>query len=108
MARNTQSLVDSRSEVGFIATVAIIGVSSDVLTSDEDDPKWVQSGRPHSEAASKTGSQYRPRSWCSDGRPSGAGFSLNDTAFAPRSAQRRISAAASRGAPSGVITRGVQ
>jgi len=53
-------------------------------------------GMPHSEAASKTGSLYRPRSWCSDGRPSGAGFALNDTAFAPRSAQRRISVAASR------------
>ena len=57
MPQNTQSIVDSRSEVGFIDTVTIMGVSADVFTSDEDDPKWMHSGMPHSAAASKSGSQ---------------------------------------------------
>ena len=60
-----------------------------------------------SSQAWKNGSQKRSLSQ-SEGRPSGAGLSVNETAWLPLSAQRRISAAASSASQRGTMVRGMR
>src|SRR4051812_1810683 len=73
------------------------GASFDALTVPEDDPIWRHTGVPVSWQAAKNGSQWVV--W-TDGYPSRSGFSENVTALKPRSALRRISAAATAGSES--------
>ena len=82
------------------------GASGDVAGIRDDEPMCMHTTVPVSWQASKNGSQWRPLS-CTDGRPSGCGFSENATAKQPWAALRRTSAAASFGSHSGIIPSGM-
>src|SRR4029079_13694313 len=83
------------------------GESGEVDGIFDDDPMCMQSVVSVSWSAAKNGSQKRSLS-CTDGNPSGYGFSLKATAGLPLSAQRRTSAAASSASQSGTIVSGMR
>src|SRR3546814_3419484 len=82
------------------------GASGEVAGMRDDEPMCMHNTVPVSWQAAKNGSQWRPLS-CTEGRPSGCGFSENVTAKQPRAALRRTSAAASCGSHSGTIPSGI-
>src|SRR3546814_14967673 len=75
------------------------GASGEVAGMRDDEPMCMHNTVPVSWQAAKNGSQWRPLS-CTEGRPSGCGFSENVTAKQPRAALRRPSAAARCGSHS--------
>ncbi len=83
------------------------GASGEVAGIRDDDPMCMHTTVPVSSQAWKNGSQWRPLS-CTDGRPSGWGFSEKVTAKQPRAALRRTSAAASCGSHSGIMPSGMR
>ena len=83
------------------------GASGEVAGIRDDEPMCMHTTVPVSWQAWKNGSQWRPLS-CTDGSPSGCGFSENVTAKQPRSALRRTSAAASCGSQSGIMPSGMR
>ncbi len=82
------------------------GASGEVEGIFDDDPMCMLMTVSVSSHAWKSGSQ-KPFLSCTDGRPSGTGFSENVMLWLPLAAQRRISAAASCGSHSGTIVRGI-
>src|SRR3546814_1325637 len=82
------------------------GASGEVAGMRDDEPMCMHNTVPVSWQAAKNGSQWRPLS-CTEGRPSGCGFSENVTAKQPRAALRRTSAVASCGSHSGTIPSGI-
>src|SRR6187200_305972 len=82
------------------------GESGDVDGILDDDPMCMHNVVSVSWSEAKNGSQKRSLS-CTDGSPSGYGFSLNATAWLPLSAQRRTSAAARSASHSGMIVSGM-
>ena len=84
--------------------VTASGASSAVDTVRVPDPMCMHTTVPVSAQAAKNGSQYPE--WML-GSPNQVGSSLNATARTPRSALRRISAAASSASQSGTRHRGI-
>ena len=80
------------------------GASGEVAGIRDDEPMCMHTTVSVSWQAVKNGSQCPL--WI-DGRPSGCGFSEKATAWLPRSAQRRTSAAASSASHSGIIVSGM-
>src|SRR6516164_2052505 len=81
------------------------GASLEVVGVDPDEPTWRHTTVPVSSHAARNGSQYPV--WM-DGRPSGSGFSENDTALKPRAALARTSSAATSGSSSHGIWHGIR
>ncbi len=83
------------------------GASGDVLGMRDEEPMCMHTTVSVSSHAAKRGSQW----WlfeCTDGNPSGCGFSEKVMAWLPLPAQRRTSAAASAGSHKGTIVSGTR
>src|ERR1044072_6456324 len=86
--------------------LTIGGESGDVAGIFDEDPMCMLMTVSVSLHASKKGSQKRSLS-CSDGKPSGDGFSENATAWLPNDAHRRTSGATASGSHRGMIVSGM-
>src|SRR5262249_16109139 len=83
------------------------GASGDVAGMREDDPMCMQTTVPVSSHAWNSGYQNLFLS-CTDGIPSGCGFSENAIAKLPLSAHRRTSSAHSCASHNGTIVNGIR
>src|SRR4051812_24304658 len=101
-----QSTIDPMALEKVSVELTIGGESGDVAGIFDDEPMCMLMTVSVSLHASKKGSQKRSLS-CTDGSPSGDGFSENATAWLPLSAQRRTSLAAAAGSHSGMIVSGM-
>src|SRR5918912_46563 len=103
---SSQSTNEKHEFANVIVEPTAAGASFDVEGIFDEEPKCMLIVVPVSAQAAKNGSQYRSLSWI-DGSPSRGGSSEKQTACTPRSALRRISAAASCGSHNGMMISGI-
>ncbi len=104
MPENSQSLIDAMALLKLSVAATPVGASGEVAGMRDDDPMCMLIVVCVSSQAAKNGSQSPE--WI-DGSPRWGGISLKHTAWTPRSALRRTSAAASSASHSGTMMSGI-
>src|SRR3954468_12265254 len=104
LPENNQSLIDAIALLKLNVAATAVGASPDVAGIRDDEPMCMLTTVPVSSHTAKNGSQWPE--WMLGG-PRCGGISLKHTAWHPRSALRRTSAAASSASHSGTMINGI-